>query len=227
MNTTTKWLCVGGLAMTGIVAFACGGSDTPPPNTGTTSATTAASSAPDTSATAAASSAAPSASTPVAPPAPPLVVAAMKLSGASLKKPVELKDDGSIMVDGKPVAKIVGAEFQDGSGKTILAVAADGSLKVPGVDSAKGMKFNGKDELEVADGAKLVIGDDGVVKMLNPDGKADKDSGKMKFTGFKPTARRAATVLVMGMMMPTTTTTTAATASASAALTAKPPAKKP
>lgn len=56
------------------------------------------------------------------------------------------------------------------------------------------------------------------MKLFNPDGKADKDSGKIKLAGFKPTARRAAVVLVVGIMMatPGTTTTGAPTASPTA-----------
>jgi hypothetical protein len=146
----------------------------------------------------------------------------MKLVDPKGKHSVEIKDDGSVVGDGKPVAKFVGAELQDKDGKTLVAVAADGTVKMDG--ATKTVKFNEKDELVIGDGAKMIIGDDGVVKMLNPDGKADKDSGKMKLTGFKPTARRAATVFVLAMFMTSPQPTVTAVTTASA--TPPPPAKK-
>ncbi len=135
----------------------------------------------------------------------------MKFTAPKVKS-AEIKDDGTVLVDNKPMGKFVGNELQDASGKTLVSVGADGVIKMEG--ATKSMKFNDKDEVEVEGGEKLMVGDDGVVKMLKADGKADKDSGKAKFTGFKPTARRAASVFVIAMMM---TMHPAATPKASAA----------
>ena len=202
MKNMTRWFVVGMLAATGVFAFACGGGNseggggtTPSATAPATSATPSASVATTATATATAT-----ATTPPTPPAPPLTVAAFKLTDAKSKKTIEVKDDGSVMGDGKVVAKFVGAELQDASGKSLMSVAADGSLKAEG--QTKPAKFNEKDELVVG-GGTIFIGDDGVLKLIGPDGKPDKDSGKIKLTGFKPQARRAATVFVMAMFMAT------------------------
>lgn len=225
MKKATKWFVVAALAASGVFAFACGGGDAETnPNTTPSASVNATSATPSaTQSTTAAASTAPVASSapPVTPP-PPLVVSAMKMSGPSLKGTVDLKDDGTINIKDKVVAKLVGAEMQDPGGKTMIAVAADGTVTLTGAQ--KGAKFDDKNDLQIDGGAKMSIGDDGVVKLLNPDGKADKDSGKIKLAGFKPTARRAGVVLVLGIMMasPVATSTAVPSTSASAATSAKP-----
>lgn len=230
MKNATKLFCVGALAATGVLAFACGGgnSESGGPTTPTSaSAGPAASSATEatpsatatTQSTAAASTAAPT------PAGPPLTVVAMKLVAPNAKHTIDMKEDGSVLGDGKPIAKFVGNTLQDADGKPMVSVAADGTLTIAGSNTGKTAKFNEKDDLVMPDGAKMTVGDDGVVKLFNPDGKADKDSGKIKLTGFKPTARRAATVFVLAMMLerpnPQPTVTPTAT-SGSAAASAKP-----
>ncbi len=194
MKNTTHWFIVAALATSGVVGFACGGgnSDTNSPKSATV---TSPSSAP--SLVSASSSAVMSAS--VAPPAPPppIVIFAMKLTGGSLKKPVELKDDGTVVVDGKPVAKFVGAELQDTSGKTLIAVAEDNTVTMDG--STKTMKFTYSDELLLDGGNRVSIADDGSVMLIGADHKPDKDSGKMKFNPFKSTARRVGIVIVVAL----------------------------
>jgi hypothetical protein len=201
MKIAAKWLALSALAASGVFAFACGGGDASTNTNTTPSASATQTSAPSATETATASaSTAPVASSapPVAPPEP-LAIAAMKITGTKLKGTLELKDDGTVLSAGKPVAKIVGAELQDSSGKTLVAVGGDNSVTITG--SQKGAKFDDKNDLQIDGGAKMSIGDDGVVKLFNADGKADKDSGKIKIAGFKPTARRAATVVVMGVML--------------------------
>jgi hypothetical protein len=223
MKTSAKWGVLAVLVAAGAVGFACGGGEeeTGPakmPSASASQETAPPASAP--SASAAASSAAPVETTPPPPPAPPpLVVAAMKFSAPKVKA-AEIKDDGSVTVAGKPWGKFVANELQDASGKTLASVGTDGVIKMEG--ATKTMKFNDKDEVEVEGGEKLMIGDDGVVKMLKADGKADKESGKAKFTGFKPTARRAATVFAIAMLMPAPK---AAAPAASAKPAGKPAAK--
>jgi hypothetical protein len=120
----------------------------------------------------------------------------MKIGG---KAAIEVKDDGTVMAGGKPAGKFVGAELHDASDALIASVAADGTITITGAQ--KKVKFNDKDEVEIEGGAKIAIGDDGVVKSMDATGKPDKDSGKLKITGFKPTARRAATLLVLSMLI--------------------------
>ena len=202
MKNVTRWFVVGALAATGMLAFACGGGNSEGGGSSTPSATAPATSAAPSASTAmtATATATASATTAPTPPAPPLTVVAMKLTvnDPKNKHAFELRDDGSVLGDGKMVAKFVGAELQDKDGKSLMAVAADGSLTAMG--QTKPAKFNAKDELEVG-GGTIFVGDDGVVKMIGPDGKPDKDSGKIKLTGFKPQARRTATVFVMAMFM--------------------------
>jgi hypothetical protein len=224
MKNATKIFVVGALATSGFLAFACGGGSsegggaTTPSASAPAASSVAATSEPTTTAT----STPQVATTAAVPAGPPLTVAAMKLVGPNAKHTIEMKDDGSVLGDGKPIAKFVGATLQDAEGKPMVSVAADGSIAMTG-QTSKTAKFNDKDELVISDGAKMTIGDDGVVKLFNPDGKADKDSGKMKLTGFKPAARRAATVFVLAMMMssPEHTTTTSAS-SAAPVVSAKP-----
>ncbi len=221
MKNATKWFCVGVLAATGMLAFACGGGN------GTSGGATTPTSASATPPAASSAAQATPASATATPPAAPLTVSAMKLTSADGKHTIDLKDDGSILADGKPVAKIAGATLQDKDGKTLVSVLADGTVKVEGGD--RPAKFDDKDAIIMPDGAKMFIADDGTVKLYNPDGKEDKDSGKLKLTGFKPTARRAGTVFVLTMMLsqPQQQPTVSGPSSAAPTMSAKPPAKKP
>jgi flagellar basal body rod protein FlgF len=123
----------------------------------------------------------------------------MKLTMAQMKGAIELKADGAVTVEGKPMARIAGADFLDAEGKTVVSVLADGTLRMDG--SGKSAKFDSADAVVVDDGSKLTVGDDGVVMLFRPDGKVDSMSGKMKLVGFRPVARRAASVLVMAFFL--------------------------
>jgi hypothetical protein len=119
--------------------------------------------------------------TPAAPPAIKVVALRLVLPPKDAKKlglkALEVKDDGTVTSDGKPVMKVVGAELQDiDHGSTIFAVTADGS-----VNSSSGNavgKFAANDDLVLATGAKLVITDDGFLQMTD-------DKGKMNVLGPK------------------------------------------
>ncbi len=224
MNKTAQWLVVGVLGASGVLVFACGGGggESAPPNTGSASATQApsapssATTSATTTATAAASSAAP------IPTAPPLTVVAMKASMTSAGKThtLELKADGSLLADGKPAGKITGAEMDDTSGQTIVAINGDNTLKVSGASSQSSTaKLNDKDAIEVNGATIISVADDGTVTVVGADGKPDP-KGKMKFTGFVPAARRTACLLVFGMFVPMKSTTTIS------GLTSATPAKK-
>jgi hypothetical protein len=82
---------------------------------------------------------------------------------------LEVKGDGSVMVDGKLVAKIAGDEVKSDAGTTMVTVGVDGSLVGNGIDA--GYKFEG-DELVTSSGAKFSVGDDGTVTMTK-DGKPE------------------------------------------------------
>lgn len=179
-SATTWWRAAACTAAT-FAIFACGG-DRPPAN------------APGIS------EAAPS----VPPPAVPdasvgLFIAPMKLLNSGTKNVQEVKADGSVLANGKPVGRIVGSEFHDLASKALIAVAPDGSMTMAG--ASPGMKFNEKDELVFPDGARFVVDDTGEVTIFSPQGKAVNPPGQAgKFVGFKPEARRTAVVLVLGLM---------------------------
>jgi hypothetical protein len=101
-------------------------------------------------------------------------VSAMKV--ASLKKekgksPVlELKDDGTVVIDGKTAAKISGDQVDSAGGTSMLTVGVDGSLVGNAVQP--GLKFEG-DDLVSDKGAKYSVGDDGTVSVTKKDGKSE------------------------------------------------------
>jgi hypothetical protein len=208
MRSATKYFSMCALVVACGGGSSEGGGTTAPSATASTPATaTATTSSAPTASAAPTQTAAPT-------PAPPIVVVAMKLTGQKmLKGAIEVKEDGSVLgPDGKLVAKFVGNELKDKDGTTLISVAADGTMKIAG--SQHGTKFDDKDDLVVEGGAKFHVADDGAVMLYNEDGKQDKDSGKLKITGFKPAGRRAATVLVMGMLTPSNSSSAQVSATA-------------
>lgn len=116
-------------------------------------------------------------------------LAAMKVTPAKKGSSVELKDDGSVIVDGKPAAKIKGDQVDSTGGTSMLTVGVDGSLVGNGVKP--GFKFEG-DDVVTESGAKLSIGEDGAITATK-DGKSEaigKADGGAK-------AKRAALVLAV------------------------------
>ena len=153
---------------------------------------------------------------PVASPATialPTATAKVALKG---KKPgaVEIKSDGSVMSGGKLVGKISGTAMQSADGKDLLKVGSDGAVTSDG-GAAYG-SFAG-DELTLAKGDKVSVGDDGTVTMTTG-GKA-APLGKFENLGA---AKKAAALAVAFISAPP--------AAAPAATPAKPagkPAGKP
>jgi hypothetical protein len=212
MKMSTKWFSLCALLV------ACGGGSS---EGGGTTAPSATASTPATATTSAAPTASATPTQTAAPTPPPLVVIAMKLTGI-LKGSIDVKEDGTVLKpDGKPVAKFVGNELRTVDGGVLISVAADGTMTIAG--SHHGTKFDDKDDLVVEGGAKFHVADDGTVMLFNEDGKADKDSGKLKIVGFKPQGRRAATVLVMGMLTPANPSAVTISATANPSV---PPPKK-
>lgn len=98
--------------------------------------------------------------------------AAMKLTPAKKgknDKPVELKEDGTILIDGKPAARVKGDQVDSSRGTSMVTVGVDGSLVGNGVKP--GYKFEG-DELTGENGLKLTVGDDGSIT-ASKDGKSE------------------------------------------------------
>jgi hypothetical protein len=211
MKNVTRWFVVSMLAATGVFAFACGGGNSEGGGGTTPSATAPATSAAPSASTAMTATATATTTTAPTPPAPPLTIVAMKMTDPDSKKTYELKADGTVMgPDGKVIGKFVGAEVQDKDGKTFVSVNAAGELMWQGKPQSK---FNEKDEL-VSSFGTVSFTDDGALKMVSADGKADADAHKLKIVGFKPQARRAAAVFLLATIMspdapPTTTSATA------------------
>jgi hypothetical protein len=144
-------------------------------------------------------SAAPAPAVPAEPAAgPSLVVVPMQLGVAQVRGTIDLLADGSVLAGGKAVARITGADFLDKDGKRMVRVHADGTLEVEG---GKKARFDEKDAIVTGDGAKLAVGDDGGVDLVMPDGKRDPLSGKMRFAGFVPAARRTACVMALAFFL--------------------------
>ena len=127
--------------------------------------------------------------------------AAMKLSPVKkgkTDKPVEVKDDGSVLIDGKPAAKIKGDQVDSTGGTSMLTIGVDGSLVGNGVKA--GYKFEG-DELVHESGLKLAVADDGTIT-ASKDGKSEPVA---KTEGGAASAKRAALVAaVLWLTLPTT-----------------------
>jgi hypothetical protein len=114
-------------------------------------------------------------------------------SANAADKAIELKADGTVLYDGKAVAKIAGDQVQDTTGNTLVTVGVDGSLVGNGVKA--GMKFQGED-LVTEGGNKLSIADDGTLNATK-DGKTEA-IGKVE---GGTTAKRAALIVVAVWMM--------------------------
>ena len=128
-------------------------------------------------------------------------LAAMKLTPVKkgkTDKAVEVKDDGSVLIDGKPAATIKGDQVDSTGGTSMLTIGVDGSLVGNGVQP--GYKFEG-DDLVHESGMKLSVGDDGTITATK-DGKSEP---VVKTEGGAATAKRAALVAaVLWMTIPTT-----------------------
>lgn len=109
------------------------------------------------------------ASTEKAAPSGMIALAAIKITPKK-GKAVELKADGNVNVDGKPLAKIAGDQVNDVGGPTLLTVGVDGGLVGSGVKG--GPKFQG-DELVLENGNKLSVADDGTLNLVKADGKTE------------------------------------------------------
>lgn len=126
-----------------------------------------------------------------------LTVAAMKWAPAKKgksDKALEVKQDGTVTLDGKPAAKIAGDQMQDATGSTLVTVGVDGSLVGAGVKP--GLKFQG-DELTAESGAKVSVGEDGTVTLAKADGKSEPLG---KFEGGASAKRAALLVTAMWLM---------------------------
>jgi hypothetical protein len=109
---------------------------------------------------------------------------------------LEVKDDGSVVVDGKPRGKVTSEGLKDDSGKTVLGVSADGAVTG---DNTKPAKFSANDELVFENGAKIQVADDGSVLMVDDKGKGDPMPAK--FDGVSAWAKREAALIVAAMFL--------------------------
>lgn len=82
---------------------------------------------------------------------------------------IELKEDGTVLIDGKPAAAIKGDQVDSTGGTSMLTVGVDGSLVGNGVSSA--MKFEG-DDVVTESGIRLSVGEDGTIT-ASKDGKTE------------------------------------------------------
>lgn len=147
-----------------------------------------------------------------------LVVQGLKLSSTDKKRvAMDLKPDGKLLVDGKPVGRVFKNTIEDDKGAEILAVRADDSVTLAG--KSKPARFD-KDVLVTPNDDKMWIEKDGVPNFTSH-GKTEKLP--MKFTGVTDKNRRAAVLLAAYLMTQAKTEPVSATATpAPPASTAKP-----
>jgi hypothetical protein len=106
---------------------------------------------------------------------------------------VELKSDGTVTNGGKAVAKVSGLALQSPDGKSLLTVGNDGAVTAG--DAAYG-SFAG-DELTLAKGDKLALGDDGTLTWTS----AGKGTPLGKFDGVG-SAKRSAVLAAAFVLAP-------------------------
>jgi hypothetical protein len=185
------------LAPAALLLVACGaGEPTPaaPAASAEASAAPSASASPDMPAPAA-ETAAPAAAPPPPAEAPALVPVAMKLVAPKVKHKIEVKADGMVMLDGKPAWKMTGPGLFEikHPEEPILKIAGDGTVTGFMVQKKDSMRFDEKDDLVDPTG-HVSIADDGTITLPE---KIRADFGDMKLTGFKPAARRAASLVLL------------------------------
>lgn len=130
-----------------------------------------------------------------------IALAPMKFTPAKKDKSVafkslELKGDGTVLIDGKPAATIKGDEVDSAGGTSMLTVGVDGSLVGNGVKP--GMKFDG-DDLVTDTGVRLSVGDDGTITAS----KNDKAEVLGTAENGAASRRAALVVAVLWMNVPT------------------------
>jgi hypothetical protein len=152
-----------------------------------------------------------------------LKIAAMKVTttktAKGAPKPVEVKADGTIVVDGKAAAKIKGDQVDSTEGTSMVTIGVSGGLVGNGVKS--GFKFEG-DDLVSDDGLKVTVGEDGAITATK-DGKSETFA---KAEGGAAARRTALVVAVLWMNVPTGPQPDKQTPGDKPKPTAKPPAKK-
>lgn len=203
----------------GLALAACGDQAATTPSGSAAGSTKPASSTKPTTSTkpATSASAAPSASA-ASEPGPDFKFAAMKITID--KHTIELKDDGTVLADGKEAAKFVKNELKSTDGKHTVSVAKDGLITWDGKNE-KGLKFDEKDNVATGDKkGSISVGDDGKVTMTKQDGTPEKD--QVAFTGFKPEARRAAGIILLMFLMSSEGASSTPSASAAPAASAAP-----
>jgi hypothetical protein len=137
------------------------------------------------------------------------------------KKPakLEIKSDGTVSNGGKPMGKVSGMALQNADGKALLTVGSDGAVTAGDGGAAYG-KFDG-DDLTLAKGDKLAIGDDGTLTMTT----GGKGAPLGKFDGIG-TAKRAAILAAAFVIAPPAAEKPAAPAKPAGKPAAKPAGKK-
>ncbi|NUO53999.1 MAG: hypothetical protein HOV80_34575 [Polyangiaceae bacterium] len=149
-----------------------------------------------------------SAPTPAAPPvaedtstrtasAAPLAIVPFRIavSNGRDKFDVELEDTGKVFVGGAEVGKIDGTGVVSKKGERVVDLAADGSLRVTGGEV---MHLDENDEVVVANGTRVRIGNDGTFHFIRPDNKVIPGAS-IQVEGFTPAMRRTAIVILMGV----------------------------
>lgn len=179
------------------LAYACGG-ETPLPETPVKPPESAMPSALPSAVPSAAVTPSATATEPPKPVEPPFAITVVGVKfapdkGAKNVKAMEVKDDGSVTVDGKTKVRFVKDEVQDDTGKSLVKLSKDGAVTMG--DKAVG-KFDDKDVFAMDGGGSVSIGDDGAVKITEKDGKPSKML-LGKFDKLDAKGKRAAVLIAL------------------------------
>lgn len=109
-----------------------------------------------------------------------------------------LREDGTILANGKVVARILTDSVISAEGEPIIRVEASGALAITGAKGAK-PQFLPNDDLATGR-SKLRIGDDGVPVLLREGDAPDTFPGYIR--GFAPNAKRTAILLMILVTLP-------------------------
>jgi hypothetical protein len=129
-----------------------------------------------------------------------LKLATMKvtpLRAGAKDRPAELQADGTVVIDGKPVAKIKGDQVDSVEGVSMVTIGVTGGLVGMGVRA--GLKFEG-DDVVGDDGLRLTVADDGTIT-ASKDGKTEP---LYRAEGGGASKRTALVVALLWMTIPAT-----------------------
>jgi hypothetical protein len=116
-------------------------------------------------------------------------------SGEDARMDLELRADGTLFSHGQFVGQLSGNRVLGSDGREIIAIAPDGGVSIHG--TAVQFRLTDAGEVVRSNGATLRIADDGTPWMTTPSSGQPPERAPLRFTGFRPEARRTAGLLAI------------------------------